>query len=201
MNNIKTLLPQTFLALEDLRKNDIYLPQMDRDTIVVDFFPETIPQLVQCLSDITAAFYGGMLKQAGDLFGPEAINQLSTSFFYNLGATNAMNNLSKRPELKSGLPDTAKILIATIFTSSPEYSFEFIELDDQKLVMLIKGQDRYHRIARSFNIENNLTWPVIKPFIEGICAGMKLNTSCKMDVLKLKENSTCLYKLSITLNN
>ncbi len=82
MNNKQ--LPETFLALSSFRKNDIYLPEMDQDQIISDFFPGTFTELIQRLSDITGLFYGGLLKQSGKLFGPESVEQLSSAFMYDL---------------------------------------------------------------------------------------------------------------------
>lgn len=48
-----------------------------------------------------------------------------------------------------------------IFTSSPEYNFEFKELNDQKCELLIKGVDRYHKITQSLQIAGLLKWAVI----------------------------------------
>ena len=58
-------LPETYLALSDFRKHDIFLPEMNQAQIISDFFPGTFTELTQRLSDITGAFYGGMLKQIG----------------------------------------------------------------------------------------------------------------------------------------
>jgi hypothetical protein len=49
-------LPETYIALSDFRKKDIYLPEMNQDQIISDFFPETFKELTQRLSDITGAF-------------------------------------------------------------------------------------------------------------------------------------------------
>lgn len=54
-----------------------------------------------------------------------------------------------------------------IFTSSPEYNFEFKELNDYKCELLIKGVDRYHKITHSLQIAGLLKWSVVKPFYTG----------------------------------
>ncbi|MBL3548955.1 MULTISPECIES: hypothetical protein [Chryseobacterium] len=197
-NNVQ--LPETFVALSDFRKNDIYLPEMDMDQIISDYFPGTFRELVQRLSDITGAFYGGMLKQAGKLFGAEAIELLSNSFMYDLGSKMALRNLAVKPGLKPGIPAVAKILIGAIFTSSPEYSFEFKELNDHKIEMLIQGVDRYHRITQEFEIAHLLKWPVIKPFVQGVCDAMGLDVLFEMEVLELNPDSSCVYKICIMYN-
>lgn len=192
MNPIQ--LPETYIALSDFRKKDIYLPEMNQDQIISDFFPETFKELTQRLSDITGAFYGGLLKQAGKLYGPEAIEQLSSTFMYDLGSRMALKNMEAKPDLQPGIPAVAKVLIAAVFTSSPEYNFEFKELNDHKAEFLIKGIDRYHKITQSFQIAGLLKWPVIKPFVQGVCDTMGLDVLLEMNVLKLDPDSSCIYE-------
>ncbi|MEE6126235.1 hypothetical protein V2E39_02410 [Chryseobacterium arthrosphaerae] len=196
MNQIQ--LPETYAALSDFRKNDVYLPEMDQEQLISDFFPGTFKELTQRLSDITGAFYGGMLKQAGKLYGAEAIEQLSSTFMYDLGSRMTLRNLETRPDLQPGIPAAAKILIGAVFTSSPEYNFEFKELNDHKAELLIKGVDRYHKITQSLQIAGLLKWPVIKPFIQGVCDTMGLDVFIEMKVLKLDIDSTCSYLTVIT---
>lgn len=196
MNQIQ--LPETYLALSDFRKNDIYLPEMNQAQLIADFFPGTFTELTQRLSDITGAFYGGMLKQIGKLYGPEAIEQLSTTFMYDLGSRMTLKNLETKPNLQPGIPAVAKILIGAVFTSSPEYNFEFKELNDYKCELLIKGVDRYHKITHSLQIAGLLKWPVIKPFIQGICDTMGLDVLLEVKVLKLDPDSSCSYHVFIS---
>lgn len=198
MNNKQ--LPETFLALSSFRKNDIYLPEMDQDQIISDFFPGTFTELIQRLSDITGLFYGGLLKQSGKLFGPESVEQLSSAFMYDLGTKMTLRTLGVKPDLPFEIPSVVKIFIAAIFTSSPEYNFEFKELNDEKVEMLIKGTDRYHRITQNLEIADLLQWPVIKPFIQGVCDTMGLDVLLHIEVLKLDPDSSCIYRI-IALKN
>lgn len=191
-------LPETFVALSDFRKNDIYVPGMDKEQIISDFFPGTFTELVQRLSDITGGFYGGLLKEVEKNMGSEAVDKLSSAFMYNLGSTMASRNLAAKPHLKPGIPAVAKILIGAVFTSSPEYSFEFKELNDHKVELLIQGVDRYHKIAQSLDIDRLLKWPVIKPFVQGVCDTMGLDVLLEMKVLKLHSDSSCCYLTTIS---
>lgn len=196
MNQIQ--LPETYAALSDFRKNDIYLPEMNQAQLIADFFPGTFTELTQRLSDITGAFYGGMLKQIGKLYGAEAIEQLSSTFMYDLGSRMTLRNLEAKPNLQPGIPAVAKILMGAVFTSSPEYNFEFKELNDYKCELLIKGVDRYHKITHSLQIAGLLKWPVIKPFIQGICDTMGLDVLLDIKVLKLDPDSSCSYHVFIS---
>ncbi|MCJ7935136.1 MAG: hypothetical protein MUW56_16305 [Chryseobacterium sp.] len=196
MNQIQ--LPETYLALSDFRKQDVYLPEMNQAQIISDFFPGTFTELTQRLSDITGAFYGGMLKQIGRLYGAEAIEQLSSAFMYDLGSRMTMKNLETKPNLQPGIPAVAKILIGAIFTSSPEYNFECKELNDHKCELLIKGADRYHKVTQSLQIADLLKWPVIKPFIQGVCDTMGLDVLFEIKVLKLDPDSSCSYHVVIS---
>lgn len=193
MNPIQ--LPEPFMALSDFRKYDVYLPEMDQDQIISDFFPGTFTELTQRLSDITGAFYGGLLKQAGKLYGEDTVNELSMTFMYDLGSKMALRNLETKPGLKPGIPAVAKVLIGAVFTSSPEYNFDFKELNDHRVELLIKGVDRYHKIAQSLQIAGLLKWPVIEPFIQGACDTMGLDVLFNMKVLKLDPDSSCVYEV------
>ncbi|MFS4430968.1 hypothetical protein [Chryseobacterium sp. S90] len=196
MNQIQ--LPETYLALSDFRKHDIFLPEMNQAQIISDFFPGTFTELTQRLSDITGSFYGGMLKQIGRLYGAEAIEQISSTFMYDLGSRMTLKNLETKPNLQPGIPAVAKILIGAIFTSSPEYNFEFKELNDYKCELLIKGVDRYHKITHSLQIAGLLKWPVIKPFLQGVCDTMGLDVLLDIKVLKLDPDSTCSYHIVVS---
>ncbi|RKE82568.1 hypothetical protein [Chryseobacterium sp. AG363] len=196
MNQIQ--LPETYAALSDFRKNDVYLPEMNQAQLIADFFPGTFTELTQRLSDITGAFYGGMLKQIGKLYGAEAIEQLSSTFMYDLGSRMTLRNLEAKPNLQPGIPAVAKILMGAVFTSSPEYNFEFKELNEYKCELLIKGVDRYHKITHSLQIAGLLKWPVIKPFIQGICDTMGLDVLLDIKVLKLDPDSSCSYHVFIS---
>jgi hypothetical protein len=195
MNSIQ--LPETFMALSDFRKHDVYLPEMDQDQIISDFFPGTFTELTQRLSDITGAFYGGLLKQAGKLYGEDSVHELSTAFMYDLGSRMAVKNIETKPDLQPGIPAVAKVIIGAIFTSSPEYNFDFKELNDHRVELLIKGADRYHRITQSLHIAGLLKWPVIEPFIQGVCDTMGLDVLLEMKVLKLDPDSSCLYEVIV----
>ncbi|MCS3529302.1 hypothetical protein [Chryseobacterium sp. JUb7] len=200
MNTTEKLLPETYTALSDLRKNDVYLPEMNQEQIISAFFPATFPELVGRLSEITGLFYGGMLKQAGVLYGDDAITKLSDAFMHDLGTKIVMRNKAQYPNLPQSISSLAKILVGTIFTSSPEYSFEFVELSDKKAEVLIKGIDRYHRIAYRLQIADQLEWPVLKPFIQGTCDAMGLDVNIIMDVKELKDDSSCFYQLIVEQN-
>lgn len=188
-------LPEPFMALLDFRKNDVYLPEMDQNQIILDLFPGTFTELTQRLSDITGAFYGGILKQAGKLYGAETVDQLSNAFMYDLGSRMALKNMETKPNLQPGIPAMAKVLIGAVFTSSPEYNFEFKELNDHRVELLIKGVDRYHKIAQSLQIAGLLKWPVIRPFVQGVCDTMGLDVLLEMKVVKLDIDSSCVYEV------
>lgn len=199
MKNTTAKLPETYLQLSSFRTEDSYPDNMNVEEIVTDFFPATFPELVQRLSDITGAFYGGMLKQAGDLFGKDKINTLSVAMLHDLGVKTAARNLQARPYLQSCIPDMIKILIGTVFTSSPEYKFEVLEVNENKAAMLVKGIDRYHKIALALGMAELIEWPAIRPFVQGVCDGMGLQ--CNVHMVSEKPNSDkseCLYTLMVT---
>ncbi|SHL70795.1 hypothetical protein [Chryseobacterium polytrichastri] len=198
MNENNKHLPETFLTLYNFRKNDIFPSEVSQEQIIEEFFPKSFVELVQNLSDITGAFYGGMLKQIEVLYGKDATSQISKNFMYDLGIKTALKNMSAKPNLNSDLPAMAKILLGTVYTSSPEFSFEIKQWNNTIIEVLIKGIDRYHKAAQNFGIAEQLEWPTIKPFIQGICDAMKLNILFKMDIHELKDDSSCIYNCTIS---
>lgn len=161
------------------------------------FFLQHLQNLPNAFQILQELFYGGLLKQAGKLYGEEKVNELSTAFMYDLGARMAVKNIETKPNLQPGIPAVAKIVIGAVFTSSPEYNFDFKELNDHRVELLIKGVDRYHKITQSLHIAGLLKWPVIEPFIQGVCDTMGLDVLFEMKVLKLDPDSSCVYEVVV----
>lgn len=198
MKNSTVDLPQTYLELSAFRNEDIYPADMNWEGIVTDFFPATFPALVQRLSDITGAFYGVMLKQAGEMHGADQIDALSAATLYDIGVKTATRNMQAKPGLQKNIPDLFKVLISAVFTSSPEFRFEVLEVNERRGEMKVKGVDRYHKIAKALDMADQLQWPVILPFVKGVRDGMGLNCTVSMERLQLNDSSECLYELIVT---
>lgn len=63
MNQIQ--LPETYAALSDFRKNDVYLPEMDQEQLISDFFPEHLQSLSSASQTLQALFTEGCSNRPG----------------------------------------------------------------------------------------------------------------------------------------
>lgn len=198
MNDINSILPATYLQSLPFRKQDIYLPGMPWETWVQEFFPAEFIDMVQSLSNTTASFYGLMLNEAGKQFGKEVIDELSKATLHALGKKTARQLRIKSPDIESNARGIAKIGIIAIFIASPEYQFEIITYEAEQVRIVIKGIDRYHRIARSLGIDPYVSSP-LAAFMQGINDELSLQYTISMQVQKLDDDSHCLYHLDIIL--
>ncbi|WP_162902852.1 hypothetical protein [Taibaiella koreensis] len=188
-------LPATYAELQHFRANDIYLPDMNWEELVADFFPETVSQVAQGLSNTTSAFYGLMLQEIGNRFGSEAMERISKATVYALGRRTTRRLLQRKPGLERNAIGIAKVAMSAIFNASPEYSFEVIRYDEDRVEMLMRGIDRYHKIARELDIHTWLSSP-IDAFAQGINDELGLSYKIAMEVYGIDEESHCFYKLS-----
>jgi hypothetical protein len=198
METLQLLIPETFRQSAAFRSGDVYLPEMEWETLVADFFPPTFTDVVQSLSNTTAAFYGLMLKEAGNMFGAEIMDSLSKATLYALGKRTAKNILDKKPDLDRDARGIAVVALAAIFTASPEYGYEVLKFDAGHVRLLVKGTDRYHRIALQLGISEHLSSP-IAAFVQGINDGLGLQYTISSAQQSIDDNSHCLYDLNIVL--
>lgn len=198
METLQLLLPDTFRQSAAFRSADVYLPDMEWELLVADFFPPTFTDMVQSLSNTTAAFYGLMLKEAGSMFGTEIMDKLSKATLYALGKRTAANVLVRKPELDMDARGVATVALAAIFTASPEYGYEVLRFEPAHVRLLVKGTDRYHRIALQLGISEHLSSP-IAAFVQGINDGLGLQYTISSEQQAIDENSRCLYDLNIAL--
>ncbi|WP_025764163.1 hypothetical protein [Dyadobacter tibetensis] len=197
MTLIVDTLPSLYSQLSAFRAHDQYLPDIDRDQLIAELFPSSASELVQRLSDISAAMFGVVLKHAGAYCGFEHIDPIANDTMYNLGKINAARSLDKEG-INRDIEGFFKIILITIFTANPEYSFTINRLDEQELKMTIRGVDRYHKIAFTTGIVDHLTWPVISPYLHGINEELGINAKIGIQLLILNEQSQCHYELKIT---
>jgi hypothetical protein len=198
MKNTKYNLPATYLELLPFRDHDVYLPGMPWETWVQEFFPAQFTDLVQSLSNTTSSFYGLMLNEAGNRFGKDIIDELSRATLHALGKKTARQILAKSPDIESNARGIAKIGIIAIFIASPEYKFEVTTYAAEHVQIVIKGVDRYHRIARSLGIDPYVSSP-LAAFMQGINDELGLQYTISMQIQKLDDDSHCLYNLDIVL--
>ncbi len=188
-------LPAPYYELLHFRANDKYLPEMNWEELVTDFFSENVTQLAQGLSNTTSAFYGLMLKEIGDRYGPEIIESVSKSTVYALGRRTAQRLLQRKPDLERNARGIAKVAMSAIFNASPEYSFEMVRYDEDHVEMLMRGIDRYKKIAKELSIDKWLSTP-IDAFAQGINDELGLAYQINMEVYSIDEESNCFYKIT-----
>jgi hypothetical protein len=183
-----------------LRGRDIY-PDDDLETYLVEkIFPDTVETLALKLSNVTAGFYGFALKHAGLECGFDKLDPISKSLFRELGRLKTMEAREKGIDLPKDTRALAMVFITAVFTSSPEYRFEFLKFTPQETVVRIFGACRYYRIAKKLNIESYLTWPVLTPFFEGIAEEVGAKCVITVDIRALEEDGTCDYIAKFAMN-
>ncbi|SDQ55360.1 hypothetical protein LOY37_18055 [Pseudomonas sp. B21-012] len=199
MNSPGKGLPETFLQAAALREHDRYPEDMDWQALVHAFFPDSVVGMAQSLSNITGAFYGLMLEQAGEMFGREHINRLSERMFYRLGRRMAARHMASQVQLERDARGLGRLVVAAIFTSSPEYRLHILEFGAEQVFIRITGADRYHRIARELGFEDVLQWPVLREFFRGLGdeLGITERFALAMELVSLDDDSRCDYSLAI----
>ncbi|WP_025763414.1 hypothetical protein [Dyadobacter tibetensis] len=198
MNTPLTPTPPIYALASSYRGEDQYLPHMPAEEIIADFFPESFSEVVFKLSNATSSFYGLMLKAAGEKFGYECMEELSKATTYALGQKTAKQMLILKPSIERNAKGIAKISIASIFRSSPEYIFQFLKYEEHLVEIRFTGIDRYHRICRELGIEQYIS-PPIDAYIQGINDALHLPYQICMEIESISENSICSYKLSFKL--
>ena len=179
--------------MKALREKDKYPDNKLESYLADSIYPHTADALALRLSNVTAGFYGLSLKHAGLSCGWDKIDGISNALFQELGRMKAAEAVETGIDLPKDSRALSMVFITAVFTSSPEYRFEFLKYTPQETVMRIFGACRYYRIARKLNIESYLTWPVLAPFFEGIAEGAGIGCSVSMEVRKLGDDGTCDY--------
>ncbi|AZC32321.1 hypothetical protein C4K38_4370 [Pseudomonas chlororaphis subsp. piscium] len=199
MSSLNRELPDIFRQSAFFRAQDVYHPYMDWQTLVHDFYPDSLLELTQSQSSITASFYGQMLKQAGELFGLERMQELSSRTFYQHGKSLAQRHMARKPELERNARGITTLVLAAIFTSNPEYRFEILQFDAGHARIRMTGVDRYHRITHALGIDQHLQWPVNGDFFTGLRdeLGLAELYAISQQLKYLDESSRCDYEIDI----
>jgi hypothetical protein len=87
----------------------------------------------------------------------------------------------------------AIVFVTAVYTSSPEYNFEFLNYTPEETAIKILGACRYYRVAKNLNIDEYLTWPTLVPFFEGIAEELGISCSVEMTVKRLEDDGACDY--------
>lgn len=165
-----------------MRPDDRFHAAQDPEGLLRTFYPASPAELALDLSRVTSLFYGLMLQVASEQVGPHAVDGLSRALFYRLGRMKAQATRAQHADRHPffGDPrDLVTILISAIYNASPEYVFRVEQYDASECRLLLTGIDRYYRAARELGLVQQLRWPTLLPFFEGIRD--ELGIECEVD--------------------
>lgn len=185
-----------FGELQNIRSQDIYPDESLKAELLEQTFPVDAECMTLRLSNVTAAFYGVMLKLVGERFGWTEVDLMSRAVFRQVGM------LKTREALENGVTvpwDTracAIVFITAVHSASPEYNINVFEYAPEVNSMRVFGTSRYDRIAKKLDIERHLTWPELTPFFEGIVEELKIDCRVEGVLKELGDQGLydCLYK-------
>jgi hypothetical protein len=180
---------------QTLREGDRYHPMQDPSALMRAFFPETPCELALGLSNVVALFYGLMLQVVGDRFGGQEMAAISREFFYRLGRAKARATRTQpsAPQTFHGdVRDLVTTLIACVFNASPEYQFSVERYGPEYCVLELRGIDRYYRAAESLGLTQQLDWPPLPSFFEGIRDELGIRCHVQAELLGV-DSSACLH--------
>jgi len=144
---------------------------------------------------MTAGFYGYMLKNAGEKFGWDIINDLSVSIFRDFGYLKTKEYLQKQVPIHLDARGPVDVFMAALIsTSNPEYKFESIQYDETKTIIRLFGTCRYYKIASKLGIESYLALPIGKPWFEAIIQELNINCSVKVEKRFQNKDGSCDYQ-------
>lgn len=189
--------PEVYAQLEYARTADVYHPDMDAEEVIHTYFPESMQAFVQDMSDITAAFYGTMLSQTRLFWGASAVDALAVATITQMGYFKARQSVARYPDLPADARGLLLILIAGIFSASPEYQFRILDFSPDRVKANVMGKDRYYRIAVNKGVQELITWPTIMHFLRGANAELGWDYEVDMDIRELADDGSCLYEFVI----
>lgn len=190
-------LPEVYAQLEYARVGDVYHPDIDAEEVIRTYFPESMQAFVQDMSDITAAFYGTMLSQTRLFWGGSAVDALAVATITQMGHFKARQSVARYPDLPNDARGLLLILIAGIFSASPEYQFRILDFSPDLVKANVMGKDRYYRVAVNKGVQELITWPTIMHFLRGANAELGWDYEVDMDIRELADDGSCLYEFVI----
>ena len=190
-----------YADLATMRGKDMYPSKELEQELVSKIFPHAPEELARSLSNVTGAFYGHTLKQAGLHYGWDKIDSLSKGLFRDLGSTKRIEALEAGVSLPNDTRALAIVIITAIFTSSPEYVFAISTYTPGETVFRLTGTCRYYRIAKKLNIEKHLTWPVLVPFFKSVAHDLGFSCSIQVTTDRLDDDGTCDFRFHCAMTN
>lgn len=185
--------------LRAIRNNDQYLNESIRKTLIDNFFPSDTKDLVESMSNVTAAFYGLLIKDVADSFGTNHARDMSEKLFRSMGKIKAEQALGKMPALPRNTKAFIIVFIFTVYTSSPGYSFSIEKYSDKHSILRVTGTDRYHKICEALKITHMLNSPPALPFLNGINDALGLGATIDLKFSSCDENSKCLALIDFSI--
>lgn len=183
-----------YKELNEIRGKDNYGNLDLKEELLEKFFPKSPIELTHDLSNVTAAFYGFLLLKSGDLIGYDKINSLSEQLFFELGKLKTNQAVQKVPHLPKDTRAFAIVAISAIFNASPEYQFSIEKFTEEHTIIILTGEDRYHKIASALGLSKYLTWPTLKPFMQAIKSELNLTTRIETELILLNDKSETICK-------
>ena len=185
--------------VQGIRANDTYPDEEVKATLVDKTFPKSAEDMTLRLSNVTAAFYGLMLKHVGLRFGWDEVDELSKRVFRELGRLKTREALEGDVVLPRDARAPIVVFITAVHSASPEYNFHVLEYQPEVAAVRVFGISRYDRIAKKLDIEQHLTWPELTPFFEGVAEELDINLCIDTDLKHLGEGGQydCIYKFAL----
>jgi hypothetical protein len=161
-------------------------------------FPKSAEEMTLRLSNVSAAFYGLMLKHVGERFGWDEVDRLSRAVFRDLGRLKTREALENGIDVPRDCRAPVVVFITAVHSASPEYNFDVFEYLPDNTVVRVFGVSRYDRIAKKLDIEQHLDWPELIPFFEGVAEELGLDCRVEGELKELGEGGRydCTYRFT-----
>lgn len=187
---------RVYSEVQGIRAQDTYPGEEVKAYLVDKTFPKSAQDMALKLSNVSAAFYGLMLKHVGLRFGWTEVDPLSRAVFRELGRLKTREARENGIDVPADCRALALVFITAVHSASPEYNFHVFEYLPQDTSVRVFGTSRYDRIAKMLDIEQHLTWPELTPFFEGIAEEMGVACKIETDLKELGEGGRydCTYR-------
>jgi hypothetical protein len=182
-----------------MRDADEFQPEQEPELLLRTFYPASAAELALDLSRVTSLFYGLLLQVAGERLGKHAVDAMSRELFYRLGGLKAQATRDQHARdypFRGDVRDLVTVLIAAIYNASPEYVFHVERYTAELCSVRLDGVDRYYRAARELGLVEQLRWPTLHPFFEGIRD--QLGITCEVESQLLSVDATSQLSVRYT---
>jgi CRP-like cAMP-binding protein len=188
-----------YAEVQGIRNLDNYPDEEVKAYLVDKTFPKSAEEMTLRLSNVSAAFYGLMLKHVGERFGWNEVDALSKAVFRDLGRLKTREALENGIDVPKDCRAPIVVFITAVHSASPEYNFDVFEYLPDNTVIRVFGVSRYDRIAKKLEIEQHLNWPELVPFFEGVAEELGVKCKVESDLKELGEGGRydCTYRFTL----